>query len=252
VTSRLVRPSLPSLAYDLDVGSVRPNEALVFCHGFASIRGGEKATLLRDLCRARGRSFLTFDARAHGESEGTMRDFTFSGYLDDLAAMLDGPGAAFDRVVLVGSSLGGAAALHRAATTPKRIEGCVAIAPAFGFAKRYFEATDPSTLEEWRRSGSRRVRNEWVEVDLGYAFLTDGAAYDSAAVAAALKTPTLLIHGTRDEIVPYAVSVDFLEKTAQKDVRLEAIDGGDHRLSATKETVTRLVDAFAEERFKEG
>jgi pimeloyl-ACP methyl ester carboxylesterase len=241
----LARADLPSLAYDFDLGLARPDVGFVFCHGFASVRGGEKATLLRERARALGVSYLSFDARAHGESGGAMRDFTFSGYLDDLADVLAGPGAGLRAYALVGSSLGGAVALYHAARRPERAAACVAVAPGIGFARRFVDVLPEAEREKWRREGVREVRNSWISVDLGWGFVEDGRRYGDEELYARLRTPTLLVHGVRDEVVPVEVSTSFLAGFPERNVDLVLLGAGDHRLSAEKARVQRLLEDFA-------
>lgn len=241
----LVRDGLPRLVYEFDRGAGRPDFGVVFCHGFASVRGGEKATALRGRVRDAGLSYLAFDARGHGDSEGTLREFTFSAFLEDLDAILAGPGAAFARVVLVGASLGGAAALHRAAREDARVAGCAAIAPGLGFAQRLVAALPPEELAAWRRRGVRRVRNAWVDVELGYAFVADGLAYRTEDLAARLRAPALLLHGSEDEVVPVATTLGFAAAARSAAVETRVFPGGDHRLSAEKHVISDLIVRFA-------
>ena len=46
-----------------------------------------------------------------------------------------------------------------------------------------------------------------------------------------LRVPTLIIHGTADNSVPYATAADFA--TANPDAELYSIEGGDHYISYT-------------------
>jgi uncharacterized protein len=247
----LNRAHAPSLAYDFDLGGRKPHEGFVFCHGFASVRGGEKATLLRARAAARGLSFVAFDARGHGASGGAMRDFTLTGYLQDLDDVLAGPARALERVVLVGSSLGGAAALFRAARRPERVAGCVAIAPGLGFARRLADSLPAAEIEAWRRDGVRRARNAWIDVEVGWGFLEDGLRYDESELHASLRTPTLLVHGARDEIVPASVSTLFAAKFPRAGLEILVPPAGDHRLSAEKHMVLDAVERFARRAFGE-
>ncbi len=50
-----------------------------------------------------------------------------------------------------------------------------------------------------------------------------------------LKTPTLILHGTQDETVPYQLSKNFTQKVEVS--KLALIADGDHRLIAHKETL---------------
>ena len=237
----LARDDGPDLAYDFDRGDVLPDVCVVFCHGFASVRNGEKSAVFREHARRAGWSFLTFDARGHGESGGAMNTFTFSGYLADLAAMLDGPAAGASRLVLVGSSLGGAAVLYAACRRPARIAAVCAIAPGLGFARRFCDVLPLAERLRWQETGRRVVNNAWIGVELGWEFVVDGARYDEDEPTG-ITAPLLLIHGSKDEVVPAEVSQRFAANFRGKTLDFRSIDGGDHRLAADKETLAEWVD----------
>ncbi|HYC79374.1 MAG TPA: alpha/beta fold hydrolase [Planctomycetota bacterium] len=240
-----------ALAYDFDRGARFPERGFVFCHGFASVRSGEKATLLRARAAELGWSYFAFDARAHGESAGSMRDFTFSGYLDDLAAFLEGPAASLRRIALIGSSLGGTAALFHAARRPKRIEACVAVAPALANGA-LFTPSSRAEADAWARSGVRRVRNGWIDVELGYGFVQDVARHDFASLKTGLRTPTLIVQGRDDDVCPAETTVRFWLDFPGKNLDLLLVGGGDHRLSAAKEKVQAALEDFVFRAFAEG
>ncbi len=242
-------PSGIPIAYDLDLGTADPSTGIVFLHGFASIRHGEKAALLRDRCRVLGWSCLVFDARGHGESGGSFKDLTVSGYLEDARAVIAGPGAGLRRILLVGSSLGGLVALHLAARTPGGFAGCVALAPALRFAERHLAAAGAEGARKWRESGVRRLRNDWIEVDVGWEFIADGLSFKEDELVAKLATPTLIIHGMQDEVVPVRGSTDFALRFARPGVDLVLIGEGDHRLNTVKARVQSIIEEFAHRLF---
>jgi pimeloyl-ACP methyl ester carboxylesterase len=74
---------------------------------------------------------------------------------------------------------------------------------------------------------------DYAEFDLGYGFVEDEARYPIATLVRKLKTPTLILHGTQDEAVPYRLSRNFAQKVQV--AKLTLIAGGDHRLTDHKE-----------------
>jgi len=92
---------------------------VVFVHAFAGSAKHWKPLLahLRKKRRA-----VAFDLRGHGKSAPPEdRDYAVAALASDIAAVVDGLG--LDRFVLVGHSIGGAAALAYAAAHPKRVAG---------------------------------------------------------------------------------------------------------------------------------
>jgi uncharacterized protein len=229
---------------DLHAGSDR---AIVYVHGFGSHQGGEKAVALATECDRREWTFAAFDFRGHGSSAGAMRDLTASRLLEDLAAIRDLLARrGCTRLGLVGSSMGGFAAAWFAVHHSDAVTGCVLLAPAFRFLDRRFAELTPDERDAWRRTGVRRVRNEWIDVDSGYRLVEERAAFDSAELARRWQTPLLIYHGLTDDIVPAADSLAFVEETAYPDVELRLLKAGDHRLTAFKDEIAVAACRFFE------
>ena len=225
-------PTGDMLRGDLRLGS---NRAIVYVHGFGSHRGGEKALALADECGRRGWTFAAFDFRGHGTSTGTMRDLTTTRLLEDLDAVrgfLAEHG--HRRFGMVGSSMGGFAAAWFAVRHSETVTGCVFLAPAFQFLERRFAGLTDTELDEWRRTGVRRVTNEWVDVEVGYGLIEERAAFDPDSLARQWQTPALIYHGLADDVVPAGDSLTLLKDTAYPDIELRFLKAGDHRLTAFK------------------
>ncbi|HKB03188.1 MAG TPA: alpha/beta fold hydrolase [Gemmataceae bacterium] len=237
-------PGRESLRGDLRPGG--PSDlAIVYVHGFGSHRGGEKAVSLAAECTRRGWTFAAFDFRGHGETGGEMRALTASRLLEDLSAVrafLSERG--YPRLGLVGSSMGAFAAAWFAARYPEAVAGCVLIAPAFRFLDRRWDELTPAERDEWARTGVRRLRNEWVDVEIGYGLVAERAAYDPTELARRWRTPLLIFHGMADDVVPAADSLAFVEATSYPDVELRLIKAGDHRLTTFKDEIAVEVCRF--------
>ena len=228
-------PTGDTLRGDLRSGSGR---AIVYVHGFGSHRGGEKSVALAAECARRGWTFAAFDFRGHGTSAGTTRDLTASRLLEDLEAVRDFLVArGHSRLGLVGSSMGGFAAGWFAVRHPEAVTGCVLLAPAFRFLERRFAGLTDAELDEWQRTGVRRMRNEWVDVEVGYGLLEERAAFAPDDLARRWRTPTLIFHGLADDVVPAADSLAFVAATACLEVELRLLKAGDHRLTAFKDEI---------------
>ncbi|HEX4611604.1 MAG TPA: alpha/beta fold hydrolase, partial [Urbifossiella sp.] len=164
--------------------------AVVWVHGFGSHRGGEKAAAVRAECGRRGWAFAAFDFRAHGASPGRVLDLTATGLLADLGAI-----ASFlvskghTRLGLVGSSMGGFAAAWFAAAHTDSVVGCVLLAPAFGFIPRRWDKLTKAEREDWKRTGRLRVKNQWVDTEIGYALAEERDQFRPADLAAKWRTP---------------------------------------------------------------
>lgn len=222
----------------LSVNHFKPQTATdttaVFLHGFASDQSGEKAVYLRDRLLGAGVAYTTFDFRGHGKSDGTMRELTLSRLLDDCDEVISPLVRQQERVALIGSSLGACAAAWYAALNPGRITTCAMIAPAFNFVDSLLEQIGPDQAEKWKEAGAMRFTNQYCGVELGYDLVHDWEQYPIAELARQYLTPSLLIHGTEDEILSYHHSLDFTSKSGAE-IDLVLIKGGDHRLTDHKE-----------------
>lgn len=108
------------LAYD-DLGA--GPRVVLLAHNLFTHRGTFRAVAERLARRAR---VLNVDLRGHGESGGTRAPFSTPELAGDLAALLDA--LAIPRALLVGTSLGAAAALELALARPSLAEGLVLLA----------------------------------------------------------------------------------------------------------------------------
>lgn len=218
---------------------------VVWVHGFGSHRGGEKAAAVRDECARRGWPFAAFDFRGHGASGGVMADLRTSGLLTDLSEVrrfLADRG--HTRLGLVGSSMGGFVAAWFARRHPDAVVGCVLVAPAFGFLERKWTALSGDERDEWRRTGRRRFRNQWVDAELGYGLVEERVDFPLARLTTGWATPALLFHGCVDDIVPDSDSLDFLRTIQYPHVELRLLKDGDHRLTAYKDEIATAAGRF--------
>lgn len=105
-----------------DLGGPRPRVVLL-AHNVLADRGSFAAVAER---LAEGARVVNVDLRGHGDSRGTRGAFSTSDVACDLAAVLDSIGAR--AAVVVGTSLGAAAAVELACARPELVEALVLIA----------------------------------------------------------------------------------------------------------------------------
>lgn len=201
---------------------------LVFLPGYMSDMGGTKAQALWAHAAARGQGCLLFDYSGCGASSGRFADGTLSRWRDELVALVDHCG--IDRLVLIGSSMGGWLMLLAAEVLGPRVAGLVGIAPAPDFT-------------EWGRNAAQKAalaRGEVVLEDNPYgpeptpmypAFWHDGQTQRRLAGAIAFHGPVQLIHGQADADVPFATSLRLAEALRSGEVEVHLVKAGDHRLS---------------------
>ncbi len=228
------------LAIDFIPAAAKNSRLWFFLHGLHSNRRGEKAVYFARQIARRGEAFASLDLTGHGDSEGDLLGLSLTRNLADLERGLEfiekkaGP---FRSVCLIGSSMGGLTALWFAARSPGRISRNVVIAPAFEMAGRLLLALGRTKAQEWRRLGKTRIESPYGAFDLSYQFVEEETRYPTVSLMRRLATPSLILHGSDDEVVPCQLSRQFADRLEH--VQLVEIRGGDHRLTAHKE---RLFD----------
>ncbi|MBA4803733.1 MAG: alpha/beta hydrolase [Brevundimonas sp.] len=235
---RLTRPDGETLALRRVQGG---GPTVLWIGGFRSDMEGTKALALDAAARERGWSYVRYDHFAHGASSGEWRRATIGRWREDAIALVDsleGP------VVPVGSSMGGWIALLLALARPQRIAGLVLVNPAPDFTERLMW---PGLPDHQRQAILRDGEALMHEEGLGEYVLTrrmfeearDWLVLDAPVT---LGAPTHILQGRADAVVPWRHAALLAERLTGGDVRLDLIEGGDHRLSAPAQ-LARLVAA---------
>ena len=240
---RLSRPDGETLAFKRVQGS---GPTVLWIGGFRSDMEGTKALALDAAARERGWNYVRYDHFAHGASSGDWREATIGRWREDAIALidsLDGP------VVPVGSSMGGWLALLLALARPDRLAGLVLVNPAPDFTE---DLMWPGLADHERQAILREGETLVVEDGLGPYVLTRRMfeeARDWLLLRGALpvSAPVHILQGRADDVVPWRHQSALIERLTGADVRLDLIEGGDHRLS-TPADLARLVDAVERNR----
>ncbi len=217
---------------------------VVFLAGFRSDMGGTKATFLDEVCARRGWAYVRFDYRGHGASPGAFEAFTIGGGLEDTLCVLQR--AAPARVVLVGSSMGGWIALLAARARPQQVAGLVLIAPAPDFTERLIWRAWPEVKRrELLAQGVVLEPSDYEgPVPITRALIEDGRRHlllEGEAIP--IRVPVHILHGMRDEAVPWELSLELAARLESPHVTVELVKDGDHRLSRP-EDLQRLEQAL--------
>jgi pimeloyl-ACP methyl ester carboxylesterase len=239
----LTRPDGETLALKRVHGS---GPTVVWVGGFRSDMEGTKALALDAAARERGWSYVRYDHFAHGQSSGDWRKATVGRWREDAVALIDsleGP------VIPVGSSMGGWVALLLALARPDRMAGLVLINPAQDFTERLMW---PGLADHERQAILREGETLIVEDGLGEYVLTR-AMFEEARNwllldgVIRIEAPIHILQGRADDVVPWRHAAALVERLAGGDVRLDLIEGGDHRLSGPAD-LDRLVEAVERNR----
>lgn len=242
--SFLGRPDGLRLAYRHRPGRT---PTLVFLPGYMSDMEGTKALALDAWAARKGRAMLRLDYSGCGASEGRFEDGTLVRWRDDVLALVDalteGP------LVPVGSSMGGWLMLLVALARPERVAGLVGIAAAPDFTRWGFTDEQKAAI----------VRDGFIAEPSAYdeqPYLTTRAFWESGEAnllldrEIPLDCPVRLLHGQRDEDVPFETSLRLAAAVRSADVQTILVKEGDHRLSREEDialliaTVSRMLESL--------
>jgi uncharacterized protein len=208
---------------------------LLYLHGFASGPSSFKGRALSAHYAARGVDLERLNLRLP-----SFEHLRLSAMIEATRAAIGGPR---ERVVLLGSSLGGLTA-SRVAEDDARVSALVLLAPAFRLIERWRLRLGEAGWQAWEERG-------WLETDdyvekrkarVDFAFTRDAAAADAGGDGwPDVRVPTLVVHGRADAVVDVALSRAWAQ--GKRHVRLVEVDDG-HDLAASIDRVTAEADAF--------
>jgi pimeloyl-ACP methyl ester carboxylesterase len=229
MTSNLLDRAGRSLAYRHTDGR---GPVILFLPGYMSDMTGSKALALETWARIEDRAFRRFDYGGCGESPGELESQSLADWRDDAVAMIDDLGE--ERVVLIGSSMGGWLMLLAALARPERVAGLVGIAAAPDFTDWGFTSEEKGTIA---RDG--RLVQPTPYGDRPYVttrtFWESGEQLKLLHGEIAIGCPVRLLHGQADPDVPHAVSLALAAQLRSPDVQTILIKDGDHRLSRDRD-----------------
>jgi pimeloyl-ACP methyl ester carboxylesterase len=214
--------------------------------GFRSDMTGTKALFLEEYCRRRGRAFVRFDYFGHGASSGDFAVGTIGRWVDDAIAVIDelteGP------QILIGSSMGGWIMLLAALARTERIRALVGIAAAPDFTEDLFwERLDAAQQREFRERGIITLPSDYDPAGYTYrmSFFEEARRHLVMRETIPIDCPVRLLHGMRDQSVPWRTSLRLANQFRSRDVTVTLVKDGDHRLS-TQSDLDRLAATLDE------
>jgi len=224
---------------------------LFWMGGFRSDMAGTKAAALDALAAESGRAFARFDYSGHGRSSGTFEEGTITRWVEESEAV-------FERFtsgsqVVVGSSMGGWLALLLATRLnamreerPSRIAGLVLLAPAVDFTEALIWKIMPKKLQKaFEETGFHLRQSDYSEpYRIPFALVADGRKHLFDGRMIETGCPVHILHGMKDDEVPWQGSTTLTTQFSSDDVVLTLIRDGDHRLSRP-EDIERLKAAIA-------
>ena len=205
---------------------------VVFFHGFMSDMIGAKPSAIQKFCKKQKLDFLKFEYSGHGKSTGKFIEGNISKWTNDAKQLIKAKIEKDKVLIFVGSSMGSWIALNLFQNFKRQIKGFIGIASA------------PQFLEElmWKKF-SKKIKKIIINKKIyhldqgGFVYpitkqlIFDGRKNKVLNNKINLKIPIVLLHGTKDEIVPLNFSKKILKILKKSKKKLIKIKNGDHSLS---------------------
>ena len=218
---------------------------ILYLHGFGSEQTGEKADFFRQQALAGGFGFCSFDFQGHGQSGGDLRGLTLTRNLEDVRRVHDFlRDRGHERLILLGSSMGGGTALWYSAFHPEDIMAGLHIAPALEMDRGLLTWAGPERTRLWEETGTIHFQNEWISCELGWPLIEDLRAHPLETLLTRYRTPCLLLQGKQDTSVSWRSVLDFATRCAFGEIELHLFVDGDHRLTDRKDRLWELMMEF--------
>ena len=227
---------------DLPEGDVVAH--VLFAHCFTCSKNSIAAVRIARALTSRGYGVLRFDFTGLGDSGGDFADSSFSGSIRDLiaaaAALRD---AGRPPAVLIGHSLGGAAALAAAGDIPEIVAVATIAAPMDADHAMHLLSAG---LDEVMARGEAEVRIGGRPFTIRRSFVEDLAGQDQKSRIAGLRRSLLILHSPQDEIVGIDNATRIFV-AARHPKSFVSLDGADHLLTRPKDAdyVAGIVAAWA-------
>ncbi len=212
---------------------------VALCHGFTGDRHEDgRFDRLAAALNDDGLTVLAFDFAGSGESDD--EPLTVEGEVGDLKAALGFiRERGVEHVAVVGLSLGALVAARAAAE--EEIGALVFWAPVTAAMHDPTTIYSSEQLDELERTG----RITWGKdagprrhIVIDGRHLDERRAVDQPALLAGIRVPVLILHGSRDDLVPLADSRNAI-RLLPRGSRLKVIRGADH---AFHEQLPRFID----------
>ncbi|GAB1300309.1 Palmitoyl-protein thioesterase ABHD10, mitochondrial [Apodemus speciosus] len=247
--SFLNRPELPSLAYKRLKGKT---PGIIFIPGYLSNMNGKKAVAVEEFCKSLGHAFIRFDYSGVGSSDGNLLESSVGKWRKDVLSILDD--VAEGPQILVGSSLGGWLMLHAAIARPEKVMALIGIATAADGVVTQFHSLPVEMKKEIELKGEWFLPSKYNKEGyyrIPYSFIKEAEHHCLLHSPIPVTCPVRLLHGMKDEIVPWQRSLQVADRLVSPDVDVILRKHSDHRMKEKADihllicTIDDLIDKLS-------
>ncbi|AVR46110.1 osmotically inducible protein C [Christiangramia fulva] len=223
----------------------KPENFAVFAHCFTCNKNFHAPVNISKSLASRGYGVLRFDFTGLGESEGEFSNSDFSANINDIIAAVNYLTEEYSAPsLLIGHSLGGAAALLAALQLPS-VKAVVSInAPSnLEHVKNHFQGN----IEEIKKNGFAKVKIGGRDFKITSNFVEDLENNNNLSKINNLHKALLIMHSPQDKIVSIK-HAESLYMAAKHPKSFISLDGSDHMISLKNDAlyVGNVISAWAE------
>lgn len=216
---------------------------IIFAHGFTSHKNSKSYTKILNNLHEANISTFRIDLFGHGESGGDFSEITITKGKDSiLAAIKYLKDKGYSKIGLLGSSFGGISSIMACSETDDLF--CLALkSPVSDWLKIAFPKQD-GVLKKWKKDGFINYESEDSSPRLKYEIVEDAKNNIAFDVAHKIKIPTLIVHGNKDDVVPYEDSVKLSKLLPN--AALHTVNGTNHHYSVSPEHFEEMSQALSD------
>jgi uncharacterized protein len=213
----------------------RTNTIVVLCHGFLSNKNSTTNKTLTRLLNARDIATYRFDFFGQGESDGRFEDITTTLAVGQANAAIDDVlSKDYHTIGLAGSSFGGLVAILTAAQ--RQDIACLALkCPVVDFAEELRLEFGPDEMARWQATDTiQNIMGGAGRVRLKYRLYEDCLGQAAYGPASDMTTPTLIVQGQKDELVPLHQSQKLFD-LLRGPKRIDLLPEADHQFTRAED-----------------
>ena len=231
--SYLINNKNQKIAYKMIKGK---SPGIIFIHGLNSDMTGLKALSIEKYAKKNKLSFIRFDCRGCGKSDGRFEEFTISDWKKDLIHIIDeltiGP------QILIGSSLGGWLMILAAKARPKKIFGLIGLAAATDFGNAFYNNLNKRNKNQIKKDGITKVSSSGFSYFLTSKFFKDANKNNILTKSFKFIKPIIFIQGLKDDVVDHNMPKKIMLNTTGNNIKIIYLKSSDHRLSKPEDLIT--------------
>lgn len=211
----------------------KPHNFVIFAHCFTCTKNLTAVKNIGCALTAAGFGVLRFDFTGLGESEGDFENTNFSGNVDDLVEAANFLKKNYMApTILIGHSLGGAAAIFAASKIPSIKAVAVINSPSHPLHVMHLLK---DSTQEINKNGKAKVNLGGIDFTIKKQFLDDLKNNSLIDIVSSFGKALLILHSPQDTIVGIN-NAEEIYKAAQHPKSFVSLDGVDHMLSEKKDS----------------